>query len=170
MSAGAVRAVATATTSSSLTRGISSPFRSSSSSSIAGIAFVRGSAVKASASATAPSSAKGKRGLSANLPPATAETVPITPNPASSPLAEDGRHEVWREGIYDHDNEPMVKRRDGTFAPIEKLRGFLSYQRNAEPYRKPLERLKDWEELNPTVDDEEMHSPVECISSILHAV
>ena len=55
----------------------------------------------------------------------------------------------------------MVKRRDGTFAPIEKLRGFLSYQRNAEPYRKPLERLKDWEELNPTADDEEMHSPVE---------
>lgn len=22
------------------------------------------------------------------------------------PIAEDGRHEVWREGIYDHDNEP----------------------------------------------------------------
>ena len=25
---------------------------------------------------------------------------------ASGPIAEDGRHEVWREGIYDHDNEP----------------------------------------------------------------
>ena len=25
---------------------------------------------------------------------------------ASSPIAKDGRHEVWREGIYDHDNEP----------------------------------------------------------------
>ena len=24
----------------------------------------------------------------------------------SSPIAKDGRHEVWREGIYDHDNEP----------------------------------------------------------------
>ena len=24
----------------------------------------------------------------------------------SGPIAEDGRHEVWREGIYDHDNEP----------------------------------------------------------------
>ena len=116
MSAGAVRAVVTATTS-SLTRVISSSSRSSSSS-IAGITFVRGSAVKASASATAPpSSAKGKRGLSANLPHAATETVPITPNPGSSPLAEDGRHEVWREAIYDHDNEPMVKRRDGTFAP-----------------------------------------------------
>ena len=22
------------------------------------------------------------------------------------PIAADGRHEVWREGIYDHDNEP----------------------------------------------------------------
>jgi hypothetical protein len=22
------------------------------------------------------------------------------------PIAPDGRHEVWREGIYDHDNEP----------------------------------------------------------------
>ena len=25
---------------------------------------------------------------------------------ASGPLGEDGRHEIWREGIYDHDNEP----------------------------------------------------------------
>jgi hypothetical protein len=25
-----------------------------------------------------------------------------------SPIAEDGRHEIWREGIYDHDNEPKV--------------------------------------------------------------
>lgn len=22
------------------------------------------------------------------------------------PIGEDGRHEIWREGIYDHDNEP----------------------------------------------------------------
>jgi hypothetical protein len=22
------------------------------------------------------------------------------------PLGDDGRHEIWREGIYDHDNEP----------------------------------------------------------------
>ena len=25
---------------------------------------------------------------------------------SNSPIAQDGRHEVWREGIYDHDNEP----------------------------------------------------------------
>jgi hypothetical protein len=24
-------------------------------------------------------------------------------------LGEDGRHEIWREGIYDHDNEPKVR-------------------------------------------------------------
>lgn len=23
-------------------------------------------------------------------------------------IGEDGKHEVWRDGIYDHDNEPMV--------------------------------------------------------------
>lgn len=32
---------------------------------------------------------------------------------------------------------------------VEKLRGFLNYQRNPEPYRPPLERLNDWEEINP---------------------
>jgi hypothetical protein len=25
---------------------------------------------------------------------------------AAGPIADDGRHEVWREDIYDHDNEP----------------------------------------------------------------
>jgi hypothetical protein len=24
----------------------------------------------------------------------------------AGPLGDDGRHELWREGIYDHDNEP----------------------------------------------------------------
>ena len=32
---------------------------------------------------------------------------------------------------------------------VEKLRGFLNYQRNPEPYRPALERLQDWEEINP---------------------
>lgn len=78
-----------------------------------------------------------------------------------NPIAQDGRHEVWREGIYDHDNEPKVKRRDGTFATIEKLRGFINYQRNPEPYRKPLERVMDWGELNPVEGDDLKHSAVE---------
>ena len=24
----------------------------------------------------------------------------------SGPIGDDGRHEIWREDIYDHDNEP----------------------------------------------------------------
>lgn len=24
----------------------------------------------------------------------------------ATPIGDDGRHELWREGIYDHDNEP----------------------------------------------------------------
>jgi hypothetical protein len=27
-------------------------------------------------------------------------------NVKTGPLGDDGRHELWREGIYDHDNEP----------------------------------------------------------------
>lgn len=54
-----------------------------------------------------------------------------------------------------------VKRRDGSYASIEKLRGFLNYQRNPEPYRKATERVRDWGELNPTEDDTEYHTSVE---------
>jgi hypothetical protein len=25
---------------------------------------------------------------------------------SEGPIGKDGRHELWREGIYDHDNEP----------------------------------------------------------------
>jgi len=70
----------------------------------------------------------------------------------TGPIGDDGRHEVWREGIYDHDNEPKVRRRDGSVQSVEKLRGFLNYQRNPEPYRDPMERLEDWEEINPVPD------------------
>ena len=94
-------------------------------------------------------------------------TATAAASPSSGPIGKDGRHKIkqpreeWREGIYDHNNEPMVKRRDGSYQPIEKLRGFLNYERNPEPYRKPLERLMDWEELNPTEADEEKHSEIE---------
>jgi len=27
---------------------------------------------------------------------------------SSVALGEDGKHEIWRDGIYDHDNEPQV--------------------------------------------------------------
>ncbi len=44
---------------------------------------------------------------------------------------------------------------------MSKLRGFINYERNPEPYRKPLDRILDWEELNPVHGDELKHSPVE---------
>jgi len=81
---------------------------------------------------------------------------------SGGPIGSDGRHEIWREGIYDHDNEPKVKRRDGSYQPIEKLRGFINYQRNKEPYRDPSRRVLDWEELNPVEGrDEEKHTEIE---------
>jgi hypothetical protein len=29
------------------------------------------------------------------------------------PIGEDGRHEIWREDIYDHDNEPRYDEIEG---------------------------------------------------------
>mmetsp|Transcript_8252 Transcript_8252/g.24809 ORF Transcript_8252/g.24809 Transcript_8252/m.24809 type:complete len:603 (-) Transcript_8252:237-2045(-) len=118
-------------------------------------------AVRASASAR---TATATRSATATATATRSATRALSTKAESkeSALAEDGRHEVWREGIYDHDNEPMVKRRDGTYQPIDKLRGFLNYERNPEPYRKPLERLLDWEELNPTETHvDEAHTEVE---------
>ncbi|KAG8461198.1 hypothetical protein KFE25_002387 [Diacronema lutheri] len=43
-----------------------------------------------------------------------------------------------------------AKRRDGTVATLSKTRGFLDYERSAEPYRPPAERLADWGEINLT--------------------
>ncbi|KAI2508861.1 Dihydroprymidine dehydrogenase domain II [Fragilaria crotonensis] len=89
-----------------------------------------------------------------------AKSTSVDPK-VGGPLGDDGRHELWREGIYDHDNEPKVKRRDGSYNSIEKIRGFVNYQRNAEPYRDPLERVMDWGELNPPEGHEKEHTAVE---------
>jgi hypothetical protein len=37
---------------------------------------------------------------------AKSTSVDQSNSPINSPIADDGRHENWREGIYDHDNEP----------------------------------------------------------------
>ena len=37
----------------------------------------------------------------------------------------------------------------------------MNYQRNPEPYRRPLERILDWGELNPTEGDELHHTALE---------
>ena len=50
---------------------------------------------------------------------------------------------------------PLMRRRDGTEAPLNKARGFIEYERNPEPYRPAAERLGDWLELNTT------HEPLE---------
>lgn len=67
------------------------------------------------------------------------------------------RHETWRDE-HESDNLPKVKKRDGTFGDIDKTRGFLDYNRIAEPYRNPLERIFDWSEINYS---EAQHDDVE---------
>lgn len=57
------------------------------------------------------------------------------------------KHESWRDE-NDTDNLPTVKKRDGTIGAIDKKRGFIDYHRNPEPYRDPLERIFDWNEIN----------------------
>ena len=66
-------------------------------------------------------------------------------------------HETWR-GDNDDDALPKVKRRDGSVEVIGNVRGFVDYERNPEPYRAPMERVTDWEEINS-----EGHDPVERI-------
>ena len=60
----------------------------------------------------------------------------------------DGRRRVLSTAV-------QVERRDGTIAPINKLRGFIEYERNPEPYRPPGDRLMDYEEINAK------HEPLE---------
>jgi len=50
---------------------------------------------------------------------------------------------------------PNVQRRDGTAAPVSKLRGFIEYERRSEPYRPPADRLLDYNEINSK------HAPLE---------
>ena len=55
-----------------------------------------------------------------------------------------------------------VRRRNGDYDSIEKLRGFVNYERNPEPYRDPLRRVKDWGEINPVPGvDPEAHTEIE---------
>jgi hypothetical protein len=47
----------------------------------------------------------------------------------------------------------MVTKRDGTVGPILKKRAFIEHERDAEPYRDPMERVMDWGEINSTDRD-----------------
>lgn len=74
--------------------------------------------------------------------------------PLRSLAIESGKqHETWRDE-HEVDNLPKVRRRDGTIADIDKTRGFVDYYRNPDPYRDPLERVFDWQELNAPGHDE----------------
>lgn len=56
-------------------------------------------------------------------------------------------------------SRPEVKRRDGSVSALSKTRGFLDYERSAEPYRPAAERLLDWGEINlasPAFEREEL--------------
>jgi len=81
----------------------------------------------------------------------------IIQNNYSESLGSNRQHKQRHEGS----NEPKVQRRDGSYQPIEKLRGFVNYERNTEPYREVIERLLDWDELNPTEGDVLKHDCVE---------
>lgn len=35
-----------------------------------------------------------------------AQSTQVKGSSAAGPIGADGRHEIWREDIYDHDNEP----------------------------------------------------------------
>ncbi|CAH0364526.1 unnamed protein product [Pelagomonas calceolata] len=96
-------------------------------------------------------------------PPARLSQQQASSTPAAAAAARpfstqtSKNHETWR-GDNDDDALPKVKRRDGSVEVIGNVRGFVDYERNPEPYRAPMERVTDWEEINS-----EGHDPVERI-------
>jgi len=72
----------------------------------------------------------------------------IKPNKTSSTVGPDEK--PGRSRPYDptQRSASVVRRRDGTEGPINKLRGFVEYERSTDKYRKPLDRLQDWGEIN----------------------
>lgn len=55
----------------------------------------------------------------------------------------------------------QVKRRDGTVASIDKRRGFVDYYRNPDPYRDPLDRVFDWNEIRSDDGHDEVERKVQ---------
>lgn len=47
----------------------------------------------------------------------------------------------------------VATKRDGSKGPINSTRAFIEHERDAEPYRDPLERVQDWAEINDTGRD-----------------
>jgi glutamate synthase (NADPH/NADH) len=57
------------------------------------------------------------------------------------------------DAIKEVPSSPMVIKRDGKPGKLNKLRGFVEYERNPEPYRDALARVKDWGEINTTFEE-----------------
>lgn len=51
------------------------------------------------------------------------------------------------------DEEAILERR----GKLDKLRGFMKYKRRADTYRKPEDRLKDWDEINHRLSRAQLH-------------
>jgi len=81
----------------------------------------------------------------------------VTASRSMSSTKSSTKHETWRSDGGDTDNLPLVERRDGTMAEIDKNRGFVDYNRIPDPYRDPLERVFDWQEIQTATG----HDPVE---------
>ena len=47
----------------------------------------------------------------------------------------------------------LVTKRDGSLGQVNPSRAFIEHERDAEPYRDPMERLSDWGEINSTGRD-----------------
>lgn len=52
----------------------------------------------------------------------------------------------------------MPKKRDGSVGSISTTRAFIEYDRFPEPYRRPIDRLQDWGEIN---NDPKVRNPMD---------
>ncbi|TPX46503.1 glutamate synthase (NADH) [Synchytrium endobioticum] len=79
-----------------------------------------------------------------------AESQPVKPAPAAPPSkAEPGLVDLEDSII---DQNVVVKRQQ----VLDKVHGFMMYQRGTDPYRNPRKRVKDWKEVNSRMSDEDL--------------
>jgi glutamate synthase (NADPH/NADH) len=78
----------------------------------------------------------GESGCSTKFTTATSPTLELSPVAAKETKKAPARAVI------------TVTKRNGQAGTLNKLRGFIEYERNAEMYRPSLERVKDWLEIN----------------------
>lgn len=74
------------------------------------------------------------------------ESAPHTPD--RRVFSTSKKNDIWRTEDQQKSNPPSVTRRDGTVGMIDKHRGFIDYSRKTDSLRDPLERVRDWQEIN----------------------